>query len=187
MKLPPPDSYDVAIAALFVRVADRKGNVGLPDDERALVDQMFAAGKPDVVIAFGSPYSDRALPGRKTWIAEFSTNDVSQRAAVRALFGQVAMQGQIPVTVPGTRETWRRHSQLPANPMTLQPRSAYMTDELRACLRSVGQFDNGGGLPWRRAGRWIARSARGAAFRKAHARRESAAGNRRTPFTIWLR
>jgi len=27
LKLPPPDSYDVAILALFVRVSDRKGNV----------------------------------------------------------------------------------------------------------------------------------------------------------------
>src|SRR6202043_2125046 len=29
-RLPSPDTYDVAIAAVFVRVADRKGSVGLP-------------------------------------------------------------------------------------------------------------------------------------------------------------
>src|SRR6202042_534754 len=62
LKLPPPDTYDVAIAALFVRVADRKGNVGLPDDQRAFVDQMFAAGKPVVVMAFGSPYLIERFP-----------------------------------------------------------------------------------------------------------------------------
>src|SRR6202043_3628263 len=30
IKLPSPDSYDVAILALFVRVSDRKGNVDVP-------------------------------------------------------------------------------------------------------------------------------------------------------------
>src|SRR5580693_5115116 len=56
LKLPPPESYDVAIAALFVRVADRKGNVGLPDNQRAIVNQMLGTGKPVVVLSFGSPY-----------------------------------------------------------------------------------------------------------------------------------
>ncbi len=46
LKLPPADSYDIAIAALFVRVADRKGNVGFPDDQRAFVNEMIASGKP---------------------------------------------------------------------------------------------------------------------------------------------
>jgi beta-N-acetylhexosaminidase len=130
LKLPPSDSYDVAIAALFVRVADRKGNVGLPDDQRAFVDQMFAAGKPVVVMAFGSPYLIERFPDAKTWVAEFATNDVSQRAAVRALFGQVAMQGQIPVTVPSIVKRGDGLP-LPANPMTVQPGSAYMMDKLR--------------------------------------------------------
>ena len=105
--MPPADTYDVAIAALFVRVADRKGNVGFPEEQRAFVNQMIAAGKPTVVIAFGSPYLIAGFPDAKTWLAEFSTNSVSQVAAVRALFGQVAVQGQIPVTVPGNGATRR--------------------------------------------------------------------------------
>ncbi len=40
IQLPKPDSYDVAIAALFVRVADRKGSVGLPDDQSALLGKL---------------------------------------------------------------------------------------------------------------------------------------------------
>ncbi len=146
LKLPAPDSYDVAIAALFVRVADRKGNVGLPDDQRAFVDQMFAAGKPVVVMAFGSPYLIERFPDARTWVAEFSTNDVSQRAAVRALFGQVAMQGQIPVTVPGTL---KRGDGLPvrANPMTLQPGSAYTTYELTPVFGLLDSAVTAGAFP----------------------------------------
>jgi CubicO group peptidase (beta-lactamase class C family) len=146
LKLPPPDSYDVAIAALFVRVADRKGNVGLPDDQRSFVDQMLAAGKPVVVMAFGSPYLIERFPDVRTWLAEFSTNDVSQRAAVRALFGQVAMQGQIPVTVPGTVKRGDGLA-IPANPMTLQPASAYMTDQLRPVFDLLDSSVTAGAFP----------------------------------------
>jgi len=129
LNLPASDSYDIALAALFVRVADRKGNVGLPDDQRAFVERVVATGKPTIVMAFGSPYLIERFPNSKTWVAEFSTNDVSQRAAVRALFGQVAMQGHIPVTVPNTAKRGDGIS-VPANPMTLRPASSYMTNQL---------------------------------------------------------
>src|SRR6185437_16288019 len=42
LRLPPPDNYDVAIAALFVRVADRKGNVAFPEDQCAFVNELLA-------------------------------------------------------------------------------------------------------------------------------------------------
>jgi len=146
LKLPPTDTYDVAIAALFVRVADRKGNVGFPDEQRAFVNQMIAAGKPVVVIAFGSPYLIEGFPGAKTWLAEFSTNSVSQVAAVRALFGQVTTQGQIPVTVPGT--TQRGDGlRVAANPMTLQQASSEMEDRLHPVFGLLDGFVAAGAFP----------------------------------------
>jgi beta-N-acetylhexosaminidase len=129
LKLPPPETYDVAIAALFVRVADRKGNVGFPDDQRAFVNQMLAAGKPCAIIGFGSPYLIANFPAAKTWLGEFSTNDVSQRAAIRALFGQVAINGHIPVTVPGTVKRGDG-LQIAANPMMLEPAPASIAAKL---------------------------------------------------------
>jgi beta-N-acetylhexosaminidase len=130
LKLPPPDTYDVAVAALFVRVADRKGNVAFPDDERDFVNQMLATGKPTVVVAFGSPYLIERFPNAQTWISEFSTNDVAQKAAARALFGQVPFVGKIPVTVPGTV---KRGDGIPldAVPMTLQAAPSSMIQKLQ--------------------------------------------------------
>jgi beta-N-acetylhexosaminidase len=146
LQLPPPDSYDVAIAALFVRVADRKGNVGFPDDQRAFVNQMIAAGKPTIVIAFGSPYLIEGFPDAKTWLAEFSTNSVSQVAAVRALFGQVAVQGQIPVTVPGTVKLGDG-MRVAANPMTLQAASSQMEDRLHPVFGLLDGWATSGAFP----------------------------------------
>ncbi len=119
VKLPPPESYDVAIAALFVRVADRKGNVGLPENQMALVNALLAAGKPVVVACLGSPYIVEKFPNAKTWLAVFSTQDVAQRAAGRALFGQTAIGGKIPVSVPGTVKAGDGMS-VAANPMKLR-------------------------------------------------------------------
>jgi beta-N-acetylhexosaminidase len=146
LKLPPVDSYDVAVAALFVRVADRKGNVGFPDEQRTFVNQIIAAGKPTAVIGFGSPYLIEGFPGAKTWLAEFSTNSVSQVAAVRALFGQVAVQGQIPVTVPGTVQRGDG-LRVAASPMTLQPGSAEMEDRLHPVFGLLDGFVTAGAFP----------------------------------------
>ncbi len=101
VKLPSPDTYDVAVAAIFVRVTDRKGSIGLPDDQAAVVDRLLAAGKPVIVTCFGSPYLAERFPSAKTWIAAFSTVDVAQVAVGRALFGQTQIAGKLPVNIPG--------------------------------------------------------------------------------------
>ena len=146
LKLPPPDTYDVAIAALFVRVADRKGDVGFPEDQRAFVNQLLAAEKPTVIASFGSPYLIERFPNAKTWLAEFSTNDVSQRAAARAMFGQVAISGKIPVTVPGTVQRGDGLS-VAANPMTLQPAPATMTEQLKPAYALLDRAVADGAFP----------------------------------------
>ena len=115
-ELPPPDTYDVAIAAIFVRVADRKGSIGLPDDEAAVVDRLLAAGKPVIVACFGSPYLVERFPAAKTWIAAFSTVDVAQRAMGRALFGQVADRRTPAGKYSGRRAAWRGTRSCPQIP-----------------------------------------------------------------------
>ena len=120
VKLPPPESYDVVIVALFVRVADRKGSVALPEDQAVLVDRLLAAPKPVVVVCFGNPYLIARFPSAGTWLAVFSTFDVAQRAAARALFGQVAIGGHLPVSVPAIRLKVGDGLGVAASPMKLR-------------------------------------------------------------------
>ena len=100
-RIPPPESYDVAVIALYVRVADRKNTVGLPPEQAALVQQILSGGKPVIMVGFGSPYLVAGFPNAKTWLGAFSNFDVSQRSVARAIFGQTAIVGQLPVSVPG--------------------------------------------------------------------------------------
>jgi beta-N-acetylhexosaminidase len=120
LKLPSPDSYDVAILALFVRVSDRKGNVDIPAEQAALAEQVYKTGKPVITVAFGSPYLIERFPQAETWIAAFGISDVAQISIARALFGQIPVRGHVPVTIPGVNLKAGSGLELPANLMTLQ-------------------------------------------------------------------
>lgn len=130
VQLPASDSYDVAIAAVFVRVADRKGTVGLPAEEIALLNSLLAAGKPTIVASLGSPYLVGQFPNAKTWLAAFGTQDAIQRAMARAIFGQTAIGGQLPVTVPGVAKIGDG-LRVAANPMVLTPAPAALAAKLK--------------------------------------------------------
>jgi beta-glucosidase-like glycosyl hydrolase/CubicO group peptidase (beta-lactamase class C family) len=121
LKLPPPDSYDLAILALFVRVSDRKGNVDVPPEQAALAEQLFKTGKPVITVGLGSPYLIERFPQAETWLAAFGISDVAQISAARALFGQIPVRGHLPVTIPGVEMKLGFGLELPENPMTLQP------------------------------------------------------------------
>jgi beta-N-acetylhexosaminidase len=121
LKLPAPDTYDVAILALFVRVSDRKGNVDVPAEQAALADQLFKTGKPMITLGFGSPYLIERFPQAETWLAAFGISDVAQISISRALFGQIPMRGHLPVSIPGVEMKAGFGMALPANPMTVQP------------------------------------------------------------------
>src|SRR2546427_1952943 len=137
LRLPPADSYDVAILALFVRVSDRKGNVDVPAEQAALAQQVYKTGKPVITVAFGSPYLIERFPQAETWLAAFGISVGAQISAARALFGEIPVRGQLPVTVPGVNLKAGFGIELPANPMTLQAMDARGEAQLRPAYEVI--------------------------------------------------
>jgi CubicO group peptidase (beta-lactamase class C family) len=121
LKLPSPDTYDVALVALFVRVSDRKGNVDVPAEQAALAEQVYKSGKPVITLAFGSPYLIERFPQADTWLGAFGISDVAQISMARALFGEIPVSGHLPVTVPGLGLKAGFGIEVPADPMKLAP------------------------------------------------------------------
>jgi beta-N-acetylhexosaminidase len=121
LKLPPPDSYDLAILALFVRVSDRKGNVDVPPEQAAFAEKLLKNGKPVITVGLGSPYLIERFPQAETWLAAFGISDVAQISIARALFGQIPVRGHLPVTVPGLDLKAGFGMEVAANPMIVQP------------------------------------------------------------------
>ena len=137
LKLPSPDSYDVAIVAFFVRVSDRKGNVDVPAEQAALAEQVYKTGKPVITVGLGSPYLIERFPQAETWLAAFGISDVAQISAARALFGEIPVRGHLPVTVPGVNLKAGYGIEVPVNPMTLQPMDAREDSQLRPAYEVV--------------------------------------------------
>jgi len=137
LKLPPTDSYDVAILALFVRVSDRKGNVDVPAEQAALAEQLYKSGKPVITMALGSPYLIERFPQAETWLGAFGISDVAQISMARALFGEIPIRGHLPVTIPGIPLNAGGGIDVAADPMKLQPMDVRTEAQLQPAFNVV--------------------------------------------------
>jgi beta-N-acetylhexosaminidase len=137
LKLPSPDSYDVIVLALFVRVSDRKGDVDVPADQIPLIQQIYKAGKPVITAGLGSPYLIERFPEAETWISAFGISDVAQISIARALFGQIPLRGHLPATIPGINLKAGFGIELPSNPMTLQAMDVRGEAQLQPALAVI--------------------------------------------------
>ncbi len=92
---------DVVLVSLFVRTRSGQGKITVPEAGRSALAQILAHGKPAVAVSFGSPYLLRDFPDLRTYLCAWGGQDVSQTAAVQALFGETAIGGKLPITIPG--------------------------------------------------------------------------------------
>jgi beta-N-acetylhexosaminidase len=92
---------DVVLVSLFVRTRSGQGKITVPEAGRSALTRILALGKPVVAVSFGSPYLLRDFPGLSTYLCAWGGQDVSQEAAVRALFGEAEIGGRLPITIPG--------------------------------------------------------------------------------------
>jgi len=111
---------DVIVCASMVRVVSGKGTVALPENHRAIIHKLFAMGKPVVWIAFGNPYILQLHTQALSYMCTFSYSDVSQIAAAKALSGEIALSGRMPVSIPDGAKVGEG-LQVPRLDMTLRP------------------------------------------------------------------
>lgn len=93
------DSVDVVLFSPFIRVTAYKGDLAIPDRIAQLINAT-AARKPTVVTAFGNPYILTQFSNIGTYVLGWSQWDVAQRAAARALTGQIPITGKLPIAIP---------------------------------------------------------------------------------------
>jgi beta-N-acetylhexosaminidase len=89
------------VVAAYVTSSAYRGNVALAGNYPAFVEQLLATGKPLAFVAFGNPYLLRAFPSVAAYLATFSTALPSERAAARALLGEIGVTGHLPISIPG--------------------------------------------------------------------------------------
>ena len=93
--------YTHVVASAFVRVGAYRGNVDMAASHARLLKALVAAGKPVILLSFGSPYLLRQVPEVPVYLCAYGGPESSQRAAIGALFGEYPVVGKLPVTIPG--------------------------------------------------------------------------------------
>jgi beta-N-acetylhexosaminidase len=94
------DCKQVYVAA-FITVEAYRGSVALEGGLSGFINNLVKAGPPVALISLGSPYLLRNFPDVSAYAATFSTTRTAEMAAARAVFGEIAIQGKLPVSIPG--------------------------------------------------------------------------------------
>jgi beta-N-acetylhexosaminidase len=92
---------EVVVVGAFVTVGAYRGNVALSGDFPALMRSLLSGSRPVVMVSLGNPYLLRSYPQVSSYLATFSPAVTAEAAAVKALFGEIATSGKLPVTIPG--------------------------------------------------------------------------------------
>ncbi len=100
--------YDAIVASVFVRAASGSGRMDLPANMQALLRGLARltepSGRPFVAVLFGNPYTATFLPDVPAMLVTYDFYDRAERSAVRALAGEAAIGGRLPIGLPGIAE-----------------------------------------------------------------------------------
>ncbi|MBV8864413.1 MAG: hypothetical protein JO210_03330 [Acidobacteriaceae bacterium] len=84
----------------FITVGANRGNVSLQGGLNQFLKTVVAGAAPVALISFGSPYLYRDFPTVSAYGATFSVAATSEVAAARAMLGEIAITGKLPVSIP---------------------------------------------------------------------------------------
>jgi beta-N-acetylhexosaminidase len=89
------------IAAAFVSVNAYRGNVALAGGYPDFLNALIAGKVPVLLAALGNPYVVRSFPNVAAYMTTYSPTPTSETALAKALFGEIAITGHLPVTISG--------------------------------------------------------------------------------------
>ena len=94
------DRADLIVCSTLVRLTSGQNGVSIPQNQQRILRKLLASKKPVIWIALGNPYVLRLVPQIGTYLCTFSYSDTSQIAAAKALSGEIAIAGKLPVSIP---------------------------------------------------------------------------------------
>ncbi|MEE9186704.1 MAG: glycoside hydrolase family 3 N-terminal domain-containing protein [Bacteroidota bacterium] len=94
-------SAGLLLCPAYVRLRTGTGKIGLPDSLRMFLQELTATETPAVFVSFGNPYVIADVPDFQATLCAYSDNELSVEAVAEALFGEIAVAGKLPITIPG--------------------------------------------------------------------------------------
>jgi beta-N-acetylhexosaminidase len=99
------DNYDAIVAGVFVRASSASGRLDLAAPVVKLLQDVARASErraqPFVAVFFGNPYTPMFVPEVPAMIMTYDFSDYAETSAVKALAGEIAIGGKLPIALPG--------------------------------------------------------------------------------------
>jgi beta-N-acetylhexosaminidase len=89
------------VVMAFASASAYKGSLALPGNFPKLIDTLIGSGHPVTLVSLGSPYLVRSFPKAGAFLTTYSPVATAEVAAVKAVFGEIDINGHLPVTIPG--------------------------------------------------------------------------------------
>ncbi|HJR61466.1 MAG TPA: glycoside hydrolase family 3 protein [Vicinamibacterales bacterium] len=93
--------YDVVIASIFVRAGSASGRMDLAEPLQRLLNGFSRGSRPFVTVFFGNPYVTMYMPDLPAVMLTYDFYDRAEASAVKALAGEIAIGGRLPIELPG--------------------------------------------------------------------------------------
>ena len=92
---------DLLIVSLYGRVRSGQANsTGIPEPGARALSSLISRRAPVIGISFGNPYLLQDFPQMQTYIVAYGDMPSLQRAAARAVLGEIDINGKLPITLP---------------------------------------------------------------------------------------
>jgi hypothetical protein len=93
------DSADIVVVGSYVNISSSTATAGAPTGFEALMNGVRARTPRLILVAFGSPYALLQAPEAPTYVVSWGGLAASQRAAARALTGEIGITSTLPISI----------------------------------------------------------------------------------------
>ena len=97
--------FDAIVAGIFVRAASASGRLDLAEPVTSLLRDLARTtarrNQPFATLFFGNPYVAMSVSELPAMLLTYDFSDAAEESAVRALAGEIAISGKLPIALPG--------------------------------------------------------------------------------------
>jgi hypothetical protein len=94
------DSADIVVVGSYVNISSTTATAGAPPAFEALMQGVRSRTPRVILVAFGSPYALLQAPDAPSYLISWGGLAASQRAAARALAGEIGITATLPISIP---------------------------------------------------------------------------------------
>jgi beta-N-acetylhexosaminidase len=91
---------DIVVLGSYVNISSTTATAGAPPAFEALINGVRAKTSRVILVAFGSPYALLQAPTIPTYLVAWGGFTASQRAAAKALAGDIGISATLPISIP---------------------------------------------------------------------------------------